>query len=74
MSQHSAHKVEIHRESAEKLVYVLLTEYLKELEWARDFCEETDSTTLMHDQDPKKELKELKKDIRAIRRVRSYYV
>ena len=68
-------RVDITPDSVERLVYDQLTEYLVDLEECVTKIEASGLTmsTHVYSTNPKRELKELKKDIKAIKRVRLYY-
>jgi len=68
-------RVDITPDSVERLVYEQLTEYLVDLEGCVNQIEASGLTisSRVYSTNPKRELKELKKDIKAIKRVRLYY-
>ena len=68
-------RVDITPDSVERLVYDQLTEYLVDLEECVNQIEASGltMTTRVYSSNPKRELKELKKDIKAIKRVRLFY-
>ena len=71
MSRSNEVTVIVSRKDVEKIVFKELTEYLEDM---ADALKNAHTSSLpVHSFDLAEEVKELKKDIKAIKRIRSYY-